>query len=615
MKQLFVDMETYYDKDYSLSKMQTDAYIKDPRFQVIGVSVAVDDNEPVWYSAPTTLEVAGWLHGKFDWENSAVCAHNVLFDGYILSYVFGIKPKLWMDTLSMGRMMRPYLKSHSLANLAKEYKLPPKGNEVLNAIGLRREQMCEEFLDAYGAYCKLDTKLCRMLARAMTPHVPAVELKQIDMIVRMFTEPQFEGDVGMLEKQYATEVQRKIDLLADATLDKSTIMSGEKFAEHLRSLGVEPPRKVSPKTGKETYAFAKTDKAFMALAEISPEVEAAANARVGVKTTIAETRVLRLKEMAERGRLPVYLNFWGAKTTGRLSGGNQMNWQNMPARGPSAGIRNAIMAPEGHTILVGDSSNIELRVVMAAARQDDVVAKLAAGVDLYCDFASKLFGRVITKADKKERMLGKIAMLSLQYGAGWVKFKEMVRIQSGEILSDDTAKRIVDLYRDVHGMVMALHNYCNDTILSDIAQGCNLLPVDRHGWAITANGGFGVAAQPGVVYHNLRKEKVVRDGRDELAWVYTMGAETVKIYGGKCVENLGQYLAGRIVMWQTTRFNQRFPVALSVHDEVVAVVKNQDLDEARAYLEECLSLAPPWCRGTVPLACETGVGKSYGEAK
>ena len=82
-----------------------------------------------------------------------------------------------------------------------------------------------------------------------------------------------------------------------------------------------------------------------------------------------------------------------------------------------------------------------------------------------------------------------------------------------------------------------------------------------------------------------------------------------------CVENLGQYLAGRIVMWQTARFNQRYPVALSVHDEVVAVVKNQDLDEARAYLEECLSLAPPWCRGVIPLACETGVGQSYGMAK
>lgn len=615
MNTLFVDFETFYDKDYSLSKMQTDAYVKDPRFEIIGVSVGENGAPPVWYTADSLLEYGGYLRSNFDWENSSVCCHNTLFDGLILSHHFGIRPKLWKDTLGMGRMLQPHLAMHSLGKLAEHYKLPAKGTEVGNAMGLRKRDMTPEFLAAYAAYCKRDTEITAMLHDLMMPRMPVLELKQIDMIIRMFTEPQFVGDVEMLKQQYKTEVQRKVDLLNEATLIKETIMSNDKFAEHLRSLGVEPPTKVSPKTGKTTYAFAKTDKEFIALAEQGPEVEAAINARLGVKTTIAETRVLRLQEMAERGPLHVYLNFWGAKTTGRLSGGNQMNWQNMPARGPSAGIRNAIKAPEGYKILVGDSSNIELRVAMAAAGQDDVVAKLASGVDLYCDFASKLFGRTITKADKKERTLGKIAMLSLQYGAGWVKFKEMVRIQSGEILSDDAAKRIVDLYRAVHGSVMDLHRYCNDVILPDIKQGCNLLPVDRHAWAITSNDGFGIAAQPGVRYHRLRQERMVRNGQDELAWVYTAGRENVKIYGGKVVENLCQYLAGRIVLWQTTRFNQRYPVALSVHDEVVCVVRDDQVDDARAYLEECLAMAPPWCRGTIPLACETGVGQSYGEAK
>ena len=320
---LYVDFETYYDKDYSLSKMQTDAYIKDPRFEIIGVSIAVGDAEPVWYTAGSMLEYVGHLRGSYDWENSAVCCHNTLFDGFILAHHIGVRPKLWMDTLPMGRMLKPWLKSHSLANLSKEYKLPPKGDEVQNAIGLRRADMSAEFLAAYGAYCVGDTKICRALALQMMPHIPGIELAQIDMIIRMFTEPQFVGDVPALVLQHKNEVQRKVDLLANAALMKDVIMSNDKFADHLRSLGVEPPRKISPTTGKETYAFAKTDKAFIALSEISPEVEAAVSARIGVKTTIAETRVLRLKEMAERGPLPVYLNFWGAKTTGRLSGGNQ----------------------------------------------------------------------------------------------------------------------------------------------------------------------------------------------------------------------------------------------------------------------------------------------------
>ena len=71
----------------------------------------------------------------------------------------------------------------------------------------------------------------------------------------------------------------------------------------------------------------------------------------------------------------------------------------------------------------------------------------------------------------------------------------------------------------------------------------------------------------------------------------------------------------KVVMWQTARINHKQPVALSVHDEAVCVVRNDLLTEARAYMEECLALAPLWCRDHLPVACETGAGESYGEAK
>ena len=38
-----IDFETYYDREYSLSKMTTEAYVRDPRFEVIGVCVKVND--------------------------------------------------------------------------------------------------------------------------------------------------------------------------------------------------------------------------------------------------------------------------------------------------------------------------------------------------------------------------------------------------------------------------------------------------------------------------------------------------------------------------------------------------------------------------------------------
>jgi DNA polymerase len=609
---LTVDFETYYDKDYSLSKMQTDAYINDAQFEIIGVAVVKNEEPAVWFSG-SDLETIGWLNSNFDWENSAVRCQNTLFDGYILTQHCGIKPKLWMDTLCQGRMLLPYLTSHSLANLVKQYNLPDKGTAVVKALGKRRNDFNPMELAEYAEYCKHDAWLCKELGAKFDPFTPMLAMKLIDMTVRMFTEPMLVGDQAKMKQLYDDEVKRKEDLLQKAETNRDIIMSNDKFAEALLALGVTPPMKQSKANpDKETYAFAKSDKDFTDLQEHDdPDVQALVAARLGVKTTIAETRALKFLETAKRGPLPVYLNFWGAKTTGRYSGGNSINWQNVPARGPSAGLRKALLAPSGHTVLVGDSSNIELRTVMALSGQDDVLDKLGAGVDLYCDFASKLFGRNITKADKAERFLGKTAMLGLQYGAGAKRFQEMVRLAkrvdpSVELIDENRAHSIVDLYRSVHWKVVQLWKRCNDVILPDIANGCTMLNVDVNGWFITQWDGFGRPGEPGVMYNDLKY-----DGKD---WTYQMGRQRINIHGAKVVENLSQHAAMQIVMWQTARINQRYPVKLSVHDEAVCVVPNDELTEAQAYMEECLAMTPKWCR-SIPVSCETGIGPSYGDAK
>lgn len=613
MQLLTIDFETYYSKKdkYSLSAMPTDAYVLDPRFEVIGVSIKRNDGVPIWMSG-THEQVANWLAG-FDWDNSTAIAHNALFDGFILTQVFGIKPKMWMDTLAMARAAFPWLASHSLANVAATMGLGVKGTEVHNADGLRRSDFTDNQLAAYGVYCGNDTQLCYDIAIGLMPQIPLMERFLIDMTVRMFTEPQFVGDVDAMQQMYEGEIARKEALLALAVVDRETIMSNDKFAAKLRSLGVEPPTKVSATTKRVTYAFAKTDKDFSALLEHpDSEVQALVSARLGVKTTIAETRALRFVQMAKRGPLPVYLNYWGAKTTGRFSGGNGTNWQNLSARGPSAGLRNAIKAPKGRKVVVGDSSNIELRVAMMLAGQMDVVEMIRDGVDLYCEFASKIYGRKITKADKIERMLGKIAMLSLQYGAGPERFMEMVRIQMSQAgiaspVDLYQAQNIVYLYRDTYSLIPMLWKYTENVVLPAIYNNDPLIPCDKQGWTLTMNGGFAVPGTPGVKYHNLRKSP---DG----GWEYTMGKMAVNLYGGKVVENMSQYVARMIVMWQTGRIHLRYPVALSVHDEAVTLPLETEVDACMAYMTECLSMAPQWVSG-IPLASEVAVGDSYGEAK
>lgn len=552
MKQLTVDFETYYDKDYSLSKMTTDGYVRSPRFETMGVSVAEGDNPPVWFSG-TEKETADWLD-QYDWENSAVLCHNTLFDGFILAQRFRVRPKLWMDTLGMARRFLPWLPSHSLAALAKHFALPAKGTEVLNMMGRSRQSMTLDDERRYGEYCNHDVELTYAIGQKFIPRMDGLELRLLDMTVRMFTEPQFVGDRDILKVLHASELRRKEELIEMYGGDKKTLMSNPKMAEALIALGVTPPMKVSLRTGKEALAFAKSDKEFTALLEHDDErVQALVSARLGVKTTIAETRALRFLQMTDHGDMPVALGYWGAKTTGRHSGTNKCNFQNLSARGPSAGIRTAIKAPPGCVVIAGDSSNIELRVMMVGAGQTEVVEKIRDGIDLYCDFASAVFGRKVTKANKMERMLGKIAMLSLQYGAGWAKFKEMVRIESSNeiILSDAEAEKVVNLYRHIHYRVIDMHNRVTDVLLPDMANGGSLIPVDELAWCLTSNNGFGIAAAQGVVYHDLRQTPGERNGRKELQWTYQAGRKRVKVYGGKCVD--GDTLVLTEVGWKPLR--------------------------------------------------------------
>jgi len=603
-----LDFETYYDKDYSLSKLQTDEYIFDDRFEIIGVSVKPSTSAPISWFSGTHAETKEFLQDILDWDTAIVCAQNTNFDAFITTQILGLKPFMWMDTLGMARMLFPWWPRHGLAALAKNMEMGTKGHAVADFRGYQRHDFSPAELAKYGDYCKNDTALTHSISQLMLDRVPLLELFMIDMQVRMFTEPHFVGDLPRLMDYHTSEVARKESLIASCVADKKTIMSNNKFSEMLVSLGIDPPLKISKTTGLSTYAFAKTDKGLTdLLSHPDSDVAALVAARVGAKSTIAETRALRFIHTSRRSRLPVFVNHWGAKTTGRLSGGNKMNFLNIPARGPAAELRKCMLAPPGHKIVVGDSSNIELRIMMVGAGQADVVERLWDGVDEYCEFASRIYGRKITKADKVERTLGKVAMLSLQYQTGVATFTNMVRLMTGRAMEHDEGQSIVDLYRYTYGHVKRMWWHAQNRVLPAILNGNQLQPVDTMGWALTDDKGFSLPGSPGVCYHNLR---TTPDG-----WEYQMGNAWPKMYGGKLAENWAQHLARQVVMWQTAMVHKEFPVALSVYDEIVCVVPDAKVAECKAYMEFALSRTPAWCRDEIPLAGEVDVGISYGDAK
>lgn len=409
-----IDFETYYDREYSLSKLTTEQYVRDTRFQSILVGIKKNNGPTKW--VPNKL--IGPVLNAIDFSKAAILCHNTAFDGAILSWRYGVKPKLWLDTLSMARPLHNVSVGGSLKALAQYYKLGAKGDEVVNALGKRYSQFSPEELQRYADYCVNDVEITYKLWLHLKKELPQSELLVIDQTLRMYIEPKIELDEGLL-RQHLMEVrnskQKLLELVAEAMgmgekFDvqalKPVLMSNNNFAILLEKLGVEPPTKVSAKTGKEVFAFSKTDKPFTDLLEHPDErVRAAVEARLGVKSTLEETRTLAFIGISNRGPLPIMLNYYGAHT-GRFSGGDKVNLQNLPSRGNTT-IRRALKAPEGYEIIACDSSQIEARTVAWLAGQDDLVQSFREGRDVYSEFASDVYGRTVTKADYTERFVGK----------------------------------------------------------------------------------------------------------------------------------------------------------------------------------------------------------------
>jgi DNA polymerase I-like protein with 3'-5' exonuclease and polymerase domains len=619
-----IDFETYYDKDYSLSKMTTEQYVRSNLFEVIGVGIKVNNYPTDWYSGDNV----GKFLNSLDYKDKAILCHNTAFDGAILSWHYGIKPKLWLDTLSMARPLHQMTVGGSLKALATYYGLGQKGEEVLNALGKRKSAFTADEMARYGEYCKNDVELTYNLFKKLSKDFPTSELMVIDQTLRMYTEPTIELDRELLEQHLEEVKARKRTLIADMGLTgiseeaiTKTLMSNQIFAKYLANLGVEPPTKVSARTGKETFAFGKTDKAFIELLEHPNEkVQVAVSARLGVKSTLEETRTENLIGVSERGRLPILLNYYGAHT-GRFSGGDKLNLQNLPARGNNT-IRRALKAPNGQVLVACDSSQIEARMVAWVAEQHDLVGAFAEGRDVYSEFASEVYGRKVTKADKVERFVGKTCILGLGYGMGAEKFRRTLEIGQGGIsvkIELAEAERIVRLYRQKNHKIVALWQKCGSALGGIVSRQtgtiAKMLTYDEHGIrlpnglyirypALRANGTNYEYIGDARTYRKAVTDRVLSGQVSDISWT--------KIYGGKVTENIIQAMARIVVSEQMTAVGQHYHVAFQVHDEIIITAPATHATEAEKHLVTLMSTAPSWC-ADLPVACEAGHAENYGD--
>ena len=152
---LAIDFETRWSsKEYTLSKMTTEEYIRDPRFKAFGACIKYfdEDGPATWVRGS---ELVRWF-GTIDWSRTAVLAHNAQFDVSILSWIYGAEPAFIFDTLSMARALRGVEVGNSLMKLAEDFELPPKGKAVHSTDGL--EELTWDTEMELADYCKHDVR-------------------------------------------------------------------------------------------------------------------------------------------------------------------------------------------------------------------------------------------------------------------------------------------------------------------------------------------------------------------------------------------------------------------------------------------------------------------------
>lgn len=664
---LCLDFETRWDRtDYTLSKMTTEAYIRDERFKAFGVCIhEVGAATPVqWYSHDELRRI----FKMYDWSTTAVLAHNAQFDVGILSMVYGVKPCFIFDTLSMGRALRGVEVGNSLAKLAEDYSLPPKGRAVHSTDGL--EELTPEIEYELAEYCKHDVFLCEQIfgflmlridpaTRESAGPYPTKELRLIDMTVKMYTDPVLTLDVPMLEKALIEEKSKLANALEKAAVEESLLASNDHFADVLRKLGCEPPMKKSKATGKDAYAFAKNDALFQALLNGDDEdVALLCEARLKVKSTLERTRAQRFIDIAGRGALPVPLSYYGAAVTGRWAAakGSSINLQNMK-RGSF--LRKSIMAPDGYLLCVGDLSQIEPRVLAWLSDYHPMLDIFQAGGDPYATFGSQMFSIPGLTKDSHPllRQSAKSALLGAGYQLGWASFAAQLLTgflgappvcytkqdcrQLGVTAQD--AQRFMDYRENVTKMAEIPHTCSEEALLFHCLAAKAIIDKYRAAaspvvdfWSMlgtlmeTCLVGGGTYDHKGVLqfrkneielvsgmtirYPDLRQHQDPDDPKKRVIFTYADGAKRRKLYPGKICNNVTQATARCIMSDGLLRVQKEYRVLGTVHDEGINLIPESDEKIAKPWVHSQMVQVPKWMPG-IPLNADVSVAKRYGDCK
>lgn len=702
LTEITLDFETYYCKKfkYSLAAkgMTYEKYIRSNQFEVIGLAVKVGSRPTEWLSPH---EIEDWIKHieiAYGWDNVRLIAQNAVFDASILGLKYNVYPGQIADTMLMSKAVQQW-DGNSLDVITRQMRekygwicvqnndgtswvgsatgkneqlkqfAVDKGTEVHDADGKHLYDFTDDEYAAYAQYCITDVDLTWSAYRFFLDYYgfPEQEIDVMTTSIEMYTYPVMELDTKVLEEVKDNVNQLREESLARAGVTLEEVRSDAKFAEALMKLGVEPPTKINTK-GETKYAFAKKDLEFLKLLEHEDEVvRELAQARFDNKSSQAVTRVEDFLSKAERGKLCVGIEYYGART-GRFGGfeGNLQNLNRNKVVGKDTpygrlvfykgkvdrfmklgsdgkvllaragwvendedelhevGLRDSVKAPKGKTLVVNDLSQIECRILAYTAHEQWVLDAFVAKKDIYKAQASKSFGVPYEEITKSMRFVGKSQILGLGFQAGENGLRVVLGKRSEDFSSEELQGWVKSYRASVPNIVAFWRKY--KAVLRAMVQGTSVSIDDK---GILQLEGNCVVLPNGMklVYRDIRCEKNENGFDQYVYWgrnIRTKKPDWENTFEGRMVENAVQALA-RIVLttqmgWIKAEFRKRgwsrddAHLAMQVHDELIVCCREDIAEEVLEIMQHYMAKPPHWA-ADLPLGSDGDIAKRYGCAK
>ena len=573
---LAIDYETDYSREYSVRDLGAWSYVRDARFRAHTVSMW---GEGLRYSGKPSD--APWDEAaKF----SRWVAHNASFDEQVheVSQIrqvgqIPVRPAVWDCTADlMGYLQHP----RSLKDACKV------------AFGIRVDKSVREAMAGgtlftpsaaeIAAYALEDARLCFELWKNFSHRWPERERLLSRHTRKMAARGvgfDAEGAKAALVKlgKSLKAAEAKIPWVAAGKPPTSRL---ELFAECGR-LEIAPPETTAEKSAEWQAWLDEHEKKVPWVRAINKW------RRLNRTRTVVEAMLTR----SGQGRLHGALRYYGAAVTGRWSGSDGLNLQNLNSRDAEGGIdvRGLIKPPEGKVFIVSDLAQIEPRVLAVLSGDDGLLAGLRSGLALYEAHARATMmwdGGPLKKEQPGLYALAKARVLGLSYGAGPATFQRVAKSMAGLDLDETDAKTFVDEFRKTNPQIVRLWERLDKAF--DRAE--SVLSVKTK------------AGRPLRYFHpNSGECSTVKGGK------------RVRYWGSKLCENLIQATARDVMADLVLQIEAAgIPVVLHVHDEIVCEVSVDTAERDLTTVREIMSTAPDWLP-ELPVECEAQLMKAYGK--